>query len=486
MYNFTRFNALKMKKKKIIDTLKWGAAVFVCLLSMQACTKQLDQVPVTQKVLSSFIQNQTEVEEYVDAVYGMLQWNGTYGLYFPALGEIPSDNTYDEVPANDSQMYGQLDEFATVPGNGLIASVWRDHYRAIQGANVVLNRIGGVAFTDQVAKASRVGEMQFIRAMLYFNLVRTFGDVPLVLEETSDPNVFFGQGRTNKLQVYQQVIADLESAIENLPVIQTKKGKITKHAANALLGKVYLAQGKPAEAKRYFLEVVNAKRYKLVDIDRVFAINNENNEEIIFDVQFASGINGNKEGSSMQQQFSPSGTLANAKGHNLPTRSMYNLFAAEDLRKQYYVGLTSNNIPFSKKLAVPTTAPADGGSNFVVIRYADILLLLAEIESNAGNEAAALGYLNPVRERAGLKSFKEKELTPDALKAAVELERRLELICEGHRWFDLIRYGTAVQVMNKWFKAEGVNISVDADDLQMPIPQGQIDTDPSIIQNDGY
>lgn len=474
-----------MNNYKMSPALKWVAILTVGLLGTQACTKQLNQVPLTQKELSNFFRSEMEVEEYINAVYGMLQWNGIYGLYFPALGEIPSDNTYDEVPANDGQVYGQLDEFATIPGNGLIATVWRDHYRAIQGANVVLNRIGDVAFASEEQKSASIGEMQFIRALLYFNLVRTFGDVPLVVEETTDPNLYFGQGRTAADAVYQQIIADLEAAIGNLPVRQTKQGKATRHAANALLGKVYLTRNEPAKAKQYFLEVVNSEQYQLEAIDRVFAIDNENNDEIIFDVQFASGVNGNQEGSSMQQQFSPSGTLANAKGHNLPTRSLYNLYAADDLRKEYYVGITANNIPFSKKLVQPTTAPADGGSNFVVIRYADILLLLAEIENETGNGAAAVAYVNAVRQRANASPI-QAGLPADRLGEAIELERRLELICEGHRWFDLLRYGTAVDVMNAWFDAEGINITVGAHHVLMPIPQGQLDTDPAITQNIGY
>lgn len=474
-----------MNNYKMSPSLKWVAILTVGLLGTQACTKQLDQVPLTQKGLSSFFSTEMEVEEYVNAVYGMLQNNGVYGLYFPALGEIPSDNTYDEVPANDGQVYGQLDEFATIPGNGLIASVWRDHYRAIQGANVVLNRINDVTFANEETKAARIGEMQFIRALLYFNLVRSFGDVPLVTEETTDPNAYFGQGRTAMDAVYEQIIADLEAATGNLPLQPSVQGKVTRHAANALLGKVYLTLHEPARAKEYFLEVVNSGQYQLEAIDRVFAIDNENNSEIIFDVQFASGINGNQEGSSMQQQFSPSGTLANAKGHNLPTRSLYNLYADDDLRKEYYVGITDNNIPFSKKLVEPTTAPADGGSNFVVLRYADILLLLAEIESNAGNTAEAATYVNAIRSRANATPV-DAALPAADMEAAVELERRLELICEGHRWFDLLRYGTAVDVMNDWFTQEGINITVSDHHVLMPIPQGQLDTDPAITQNPGY
>lgn len=469
----------KLKKSGILLSF-----VAIVLLAINSCSKSLDQIPATSKELSNFLKTENEVEEYVNAVYGLLQVNGTYGLYFPALAEIPSDNTFDEVPANDGQVYGQLDEFATIPGNGLITAVWKDHYRAIQSANVVLNRIGEVPFQNENLKSVRIGEMQFLRALLYFNLVRSFGDVPLVTQETVDPNAYFGQGRTPQDQVYAQIVEDLASAAANLPLNAEKPGQATKQAANTLLGKVQLALGDLEEAKKYLMEVVNSKKYDLVSIDQVFDIEHENNEEIIFDVQFASGLNGNTEGSSMQQQFSPSGTLANAKGHNLPTKSLYDLYTDADLRKEYYVGLTPQNIPYCKKLARPTTAPADGGSNFVVLRYADVLLMLAEIENETGNTGTAADYLNQVRNRADLGDTEAS--TPAELSEAIELERRLELICEGHRWFDLIRYGKAVEVMNAWFEDQGVSTRIDEEKLVMPIPQGQVDTDPSIIQNPGY
>ncbi|HWK07594.1 MAG TPA: hypothetical protein VNS58_28380 [Puia sp.] len=108
-------------------------------------------------------------------------------------------------------------------------------------------------------------------------------------------------------------------------------------------------------------------------VQDVFAVSNENNKEIIFAVQFASGVNGNSEGSAMYQQFSPSATVSGAKGHNLPTLSLYNLYPANDLRKGVYVTLAPTGAPFDNKLSAPTTVITDGPSDFVVLRYADVL-----------------------------------------------------------------------------------------------------------------
>lgn len=473
------FNINQMKK--IINKIGCAGSL-LCLLAVASCTKELNQQPITSKSLGNFLNTETEVEEYINAVYGTLQSNGLYGLYLPAIGEIPSDNTFDEVPANDGGMYGQLDQFTTVASNGMLSDFWKNSYQGIQRANTVLNRVDGISYTVSANKQARKGEMHFIRALLYFNLVRVFGDVPLVTKETSNPNEFFGQGRSSKDLIYTQITTDLASAIQELPVSTNTPGKAIKTAAQSLLGKVYLTLGKFSESKAVLADVVASGKHQLLnDPADIFALNNKNNNEIIFAVQFASGLNGNSEGSSAYQQFSPSGSISGAKGHNLPTKSFYQLYSAGDKRKNAYVGLTSAGTPFSIKLKASTTTPVDGGSNFVVLRYADVLLMLAEAENELGNAQNAKNALNLVRKRAGLVDITLQSQAE--IRSAIMLERRLELIGEGDRWFDLLRTNTAVPVMNAWFASQNITTRIADRDLLQPIPQDQIDTDPSIKQN---
>lgn len=459
---------------------------FIILLFLcSSCTKELFQDPSTEKESGSFLSTEREVEEYVNAVYANLQFNGLYGLFMPALTEIPSDNTYDEVPANDDGIYGQLDQFTLIPSNSIIAAAWQDSYKAIQKANVVLNRIDNITYAVPATKDARKGEMKFIRALLYFNLVRLYGDVPLVLKETTDPNAYFGLGRTPATDVYVQIKKDLTEAIDELPVSSTQAGRVIKTAAQSLLGKVYLTLKEYSNAETVLLAVVNSGKHRLMTNPAdVFSISNENNAEIIFAVQFASGINGNTEGSTMFQQFSPSGTQSGAKGHNLPTKSIYNLYTATDKRKGTYIDVTASGTPYCKKLSLPTTVITDGGSDVVVLRYADVLLMLAETENELKNTTAAIPYLDSIRIRAGLTAT--TALTEDDVRAAIDLERRLELIGEGQRWFDLLRTGTAITVMNKWFSDNGILTTIDIHNLLMPVPQAQIDTDPTVEQNKGY
>jgi starch-binding outer membrane protein, SusD/RagB family len=449
-----------------------------------ACTKQLDQQPITDKELTKFLKTQIEVEEYVTATYASLQANGLYGLYMPAMGEIPSDNTYDEVPANDGAVYGDMDEFKTVPVNGMIADNWRAAYITIQRANVVLNRIESVTFSSAAVKAARVGEMKFLRALMYSNLVQFYGDVPLVTAETTDPNLYFGKGRQPVADIYKQIITDLTEAIAVLPATTAQQGRVVKTAAQTLLGKVYLILKDYAKAKVQLDAVKASNAHTLLpNAADVFSLTNENNKEIIFAVQFASGVNNNTEGSIMYREFSPSGTVSGAKGHCLPTKELYNKYTMTDKRRGVYVALTAGGVPFNNKLKKPTVI-ADGGSDYVVLRYADVLLMLAEVENELNNTTAAQNELNAVRNRAGLANT--NETTTAGLRSAIELERRLELVGEGYRWLDLLRTGKAIATMNGWFVAESKPITVTARHLLFPIPQRQIDTDPSITQNVGY
>jgi len=460
-------------------------SIIICSLAVTACTDQLYQDTITSKDLSTFPKSEIELEEYVNATYGGLQASGLYGLYMPALGEIPSDNTFDEVPANDDGMYGQLDEFSTTTSNTIVSGTWRDSYQAIQKTNVVLNRLPEITYKDENTKKARSGEMKFIRALLYFNLVRLYGPVPLALGETADPNTYFGQGRTPATEVYAQITKDLTEAIDELPVNAGNPGRVIKTAAQTLLAKVYLTQANTAAAKTLLEAVVASGKHTLMTKPGdVFRIDNENNAEIIFAVQFASGVNGNNEGSAMFQIFSPSGTQSGAKGHNLPTKGLYALYTASDLRKGTYIDVTPAGIPLSKKLTLPTTVITDGGSDIVVLRYADVLLMLAEIENGLHNPTVAAGYLDKIRTRAGLTGT--TAVTEEELTDAIALERRLEFVGEGHRWFDLLRTGKAITVMNQWFKDNGKSITLDEHNLLLPIPQGQRDTDPTIEQNDGY
>ncbi|MEK6152432.1 RagB/SusD family nutrient uptake outer membrane protein [Flavobacteriaceae bacterium 3-367] len=467
---------------------KYTLLMVVVLLGLFSCENELDIVPITEKASTNFFSNEQELESAVQGVYAQLQEDGLYGLYLIGVGEISGEDSFEEIAANDGGRFGQLDDFSTNAGNELVGDIWKESYRGIQRANTVLNRITDIEYTTPALKTNRIGEMKFVRALLYFNLVRLYGDVPLVTTETESPFDFFGQGRTPLAEVYAQIEADLNDAIQDLPADKAS-GKPARGAAQALLGSVLLTRGNFSGALTNFEAVVNSNSYALAaTTSEIFGVANEGNSEILFEVQFASGFNvdGVLEGSPAGSQFRPSGTTANAKGHNLPTQAFIDSFEAGDTRLGDYVDvdLGANPFYFSTKYEVSPTGADDGGSDHLIIRYADVILKYAESLNENGQTAEAVVQLNAIRARAGLAGT--TATTQAEVRAAIRLERRFEFIGEGQRWFDLKRYGTAVSVMNAFFASTGAGVTIDENKLVLPIPQSQLDTDASITQNPGY
>lgn len=468
---------------------KYTFLAVMVLFGLFSCEDELDIVPITEKAANNFYSNEQELESAIAGVYAQLQANGLYGLDLIGVGEISGEDAFEEIAANDGGRFGQLDDFSTNPGNDLVGDIWEESYKGIQRANVVLNRITDIEYEDASLKANRIGEMKFVRALLYFNLVRLYGDVPLVVEETESPFDFFGKGRAPSTEVYAQIETDLTEAVQDLPQAK-ESGRPAKGAAQALLGDVQMTQGNFGGALTNLGAVVSSNVYSLMPAtSNIFGVANEGNAEILFAVQFASGFNvdGEFEGSPAASQFRPSGTTANAKGHNLPTQAFIDSYEAGDTRLTDYVGVdpAANPFYFSTKYEVSPTGADDGGSDHLIIRYADVILKYAEALNENGQTDQAIIQLNRIRSRAGLTGT--AATTEADVRSAIRQERRFELIGEGHRWFDLKRYGTAVAVMNAFFSSSMSTVTIDEDNLILPIPQSQIDTDPDfIIQNRGY
>lgn len=460
--------------KQIIFSL-----LLVTLVST-SCSNQLEQDPNTTKVADSFYSNETELEEAINAVYASLQFTGNFDTAIPAMGELPGEDAYDETPANDGGVYGQLDDFNVIAQSSLIANIWKDAYKGIQRANIVLNRITEIPYENEATKNARIGEMKFIRALYYFNLVRIFGEIPLVTEEVTNPQSYFGQTRSSMNEVYEQITFDLQDAIHLLPARnESNKMRVVKTAAQTLLGKVALTLGNLPLAKAHLTDVVNSGDHDLVPVHQIFATDNELNKEIIFAVQFSSGINSNSEGTDAYRMFNPTGrvvgNLTGTKGHGVLKADFYTLYQDLDARKNVYVGALESGLAYNNKIAVPATVIGDAESDWIVLRYADVLLMLSEIENELNNPNLALEYLNDIRLRAGIGNY-EGSTDKESLFNEIDLQRRLELVWEGHRWFDLLRQGRAMSVL-------GIT---DPNKLLMPLPASQIAANPALEQNPGY
>ena len=219
--------------KKILFILISG------IFTITSCTNMLDLYPISSSTKENSYTKPEDFTQLLNSVYAFLQSNGQYGQNFHFLMEVPSDNSKETSATVRGGVYYQFEILQVATDNSIIEASWTDCYKAIQSCNILLERIDNIAM-DEPLKTITIGETYFLRALNYFNLVRLFGDVPLILTETKDPADLLSVGRENKSKVYEQVIIDLKEAIKRLPAIQEEKGRATIGAAYTLLGKVYL------------------------------------------------------------------------------------------------------------------------------------------------------------------------------------------------------------------------------------------------------
>lgn len=468
----------------------------VLTLSLTACQdKFLELAPVSQANTASFYKTQADMLIALNGAYGALQFGGQYGQNY-VFAEIPSDDTRPVLSGSVTDQ-DEFDKFYLRTTNPFLLTRWSDGYRGIYRTNSVIGRLPGVTM-DETLKKRIAGEAKFLRALMYFNLVRTFGGVPLVLTEITDPLQGYEYGRASVAEVYAQITVDLTEAEVALPERYTGAdvGRATRGAAKSLLGKVLLTQKKYAEAAAKLKEVVDANTYDLLpNYADLFKPVSKNSRESIFEVQYKKGSIG--EGSNFGNAYAPenSGNAVipfGGGGNNQPTADLESAFEAGDVRKvvsyaSSYVNAQGNRVDYYyiRKYLDPPTVNGDSEDNWYVLRYADVLLLYAEALNETGKTAEALPLLNRVRKRAGLA---DKATTTQAdLRLAIEQERRVELAFEGHRWYDLVRTGRALPVLQAKAAAIGIKTALTENNLTFPIPQSQIDINPGKIQqNPGY
>ena len=485
--------------------LKYNLIAIALLgFSFSSCSDFLEQNPQTDLSENDFYKTADDILSAVNGAYSSLQEGDIYGNWY-VFGEIPSDNTRNQLSGSVTTQ-NEFDQFYIDTQNSMIASFWKAAYKVINRTNTVLGRIDGIEINTELANRYKL-ECKFIRALMYFNLVRVYGDVPLVLKEISISESY-DILREPKENVYNQIIADLKEA-QGLPVSYStaEDGRATQGAAKALLANVYMTLHKYAEAETILAEIINSGRYSLLEntpgslnIDgykNVFSPVNHNSKEGIFEIQFLKG--GYGEGSNYANNFAPenSGTnvvaVGGTGGNNIPEMDIYNAYEEGDLRRDfsmslgYYDNRKNNEWVESRYVCKFMDVPYqnnDASNNYPVIRYADVILMYAEALNQNGKTAEACKYLNMTRRRGF--GYQTTETSPVDLQTTdkaqfalmVEQERRVELAFENHRWFDLIRTGRAVEVM----KSKG--FSLNETNLICPIPQKQIDVNPKLTQND--
>ncbi|PRP68402.1 RagB/SusD family nutrient uptake outer membrane protein [Nonlabens agnitus] len=441
--------------------------LFLAALVFNACSEDYLEIESEDANSENFFNSQADYENALVAAYDLLQ--STYLNVM--LGEIASDNTLaGGESATDTPGIQQIDDMIHTPVNDQLSDIWRWMFAGVNRANYILEFQDKTDFPD---KPRVLGEARFLRAYYYFELVKFFGDVPLVVDQRLLFGDQFAVDRTPKEEVYAQIELDLQYAIDNLEYSTPDVGRATKGSAQALLGKVYLFQQKYGDAADVLDDLILSNQYSLVeDYSTIFENDNENNSESVFEIQYsdlegagfgclqcsegnvAVGFNGIRsyDGPLFESGFS----------FNVPTQEVVDLFESEDIRKEtaildidafaaangatFSVGFEHTGYYNRKYIARKgdlNTGDANltNPNNYRAIRLADVYLMAAEAY-NIGNlgDGTAREYLNIVRRRANLDDV---DLSGTALRDAIFKDRRLELVGEGHHFFDLVRTGRA-------------------------------------------
>ena len=356
-----------------------------------SCSKEFTNLaPISDIATSNFYKTSDDFRNAVSGAYGSLQFGGVFGNIY-VLGDVTSDDTYPAVSGSVTDQ-DQFDKFYLITTNPFITSAWNDSYKGIARCNAILGRIEEADFKAEL-KSQYSAESKFVRALIYFNLVRIFGDVPLVLTEITNPDQGYSFGRNPKTEVYAQIEKDLTEAIANLKskteYAPSDLGRATKGAAQALLGKVLLTEHKYAEATIPLKKVIDSQIYDLLPLYAdVFKANNKNHKESVFDVQYKSGSIG--EGNSLPNSFAPenSGNAViqfGGGGNNRPSADLEQAFESGDARKDasmatFYMNTAGKRVDYyyCKKYWDAPVVANDNNNNFPVIRYSDVLLMSAE------------------------------------------------------------------------------------------------------------
>lgn len=449
---------------------------YILLLSVFiafSCSDDFVDVDPEAENSEDFFNTEADYQNALIGAYDLLQ--STYLNVL--LGEIASDNTLcGGESATDVVGFQEIDDMIHTPVNSNLRDLWGWMFSGVNRANYILE------FQDKIdfnGKEQVLAQARFLRAYYYFELVKWFGDVPLVVDKRFVFGDQFDVDRTPASEVYAQIELDLIYAADNLPYVQSEQGRITKGAAQALLGKAYLYQDKFTEAASVLEDLIASGPHDLVtDYNTIFEHEGENNIESVFEVQYselegagfgclqcsegniAVGFSGirNYEGPEFSSGFS----------FNVPTQEAYDAFAIDDPRRDIAIldidawaaqtgatfGTGFEHTGYFNRKYIPRKRSSDAQSdlnltnpnNYRAIRFADVLLMAAEALNRGGiSDSRAQEYLNRVRRRAFGDMNHDITSTGSALTNAIYNERRIELVGEGHRFFDLVRTGRAAQ-----------------------------------------
>jgi len=467
---------------------------FVSIFQLIACEGILDKEPIAILDAGSFFQNEADAVQAVNAAYSPLLFNNGNNNFYWAFAEVTGDAA---IPGGDGSRPGivEMESFTYTPRTEELNDFWKLQYKGVTQCNLVLDNLEKISF-NELTKNRIMGEALFLRSYYYFLLTQVFGDVPMYLKVTPPDQLKIA--KSTKDVIYAQILKDCEKAATLLPINHTADniGRATKGAALALAAKTSLYQKDYNKVITYVSEIKALNVYKLIsDYRQNFQKLTQNNSESVWEIQHTNlelGV-----GNFLNQWWASRKFLG--YGFAEVTPSYVQSFETNDPRLKFTVAM--NNDPyfgliyknsFSSTTFSPRkflqadaelTQKADGDINYPAIRFAEVLLWEAEAYTELGRMQEALVPLEIVRARARAQSTNPAALPAivstdqNVVRQAVRNERKVELGFELHRFFDLVRWGIAGDLLPGFQKGKHEIF---------PLPQTEIDLNPSLIQNAGY
>ncbi len=419
-------------------------------------TEPKDSVPTANAITDS-----TSARAALAGMYHGLQSTSSYGSDIIEVGDLSSDNAEN---SGTSTSYGEIDDHDMHAYNGTALGLWTQEYDNINRANEILDKVGALNNFDPDTRGQITGEAYFVRALMYHDLVKYYGGVPLQLHPTTDANAGASITRATVTAVYDQILKDLDSAQAGI-IDSSSTTTVSAGAVRALRARVLFYQGDYAGAESEAAAVEDDFSYQLVSsYPDLFTVNGTETSEDIFRV-IATPI-GN------QQSYLSYDYFARAVGGGYALRPTADLLAAydpNDLRGQWNISFAGSRRYGSKYRSIT------GTEHFPVLRLGEIVLIRAEALARLNRLPEAVAEMNRTEARANAPIFTLGSHTKQEVIDAIVAERRLELALEGDRWPDLVRLGIAATVLD-----------IDPTQTLYPIPQSEIDVAPGLTQNPGY
>jgi hypothetical protein len=435
---------------------------FIGLILINGCDV-LDVEPLSSIPASEAFKDKEGITRGIFGAYSGMQALSYYGRNYLIFSDLAADNLVHPFNAT-SVDFAEIDNNAILPENGAIDGIWSSAYDAINVANNVIAQVPNISDMSQDEKNLALAELYFLRALNHFNLVNYFGAIPIRTSPTIGiENVNVSRDPVDA--VYAQIIEDLRFAADYLPASASRKTRASKHAANGLLARAYLYKKDYPNAITYATKVIDEGGYSLLKPFRdIFT--SDASAESIFELEFTE-LDRNR-----IAEYNFPLTL-NGRREVAPADELISRYTTADTRFSASIAL-AGTLPYAIKYDDLST----GSDNVIILRLGEMYLIRAEALANSnGSTTAIKNDLNTIRNRANLGNITFS--TYPELILAIENERRLEFAFEGHRWFDLVRTGRAVEVLST---VNNINQTL------FPIPTSEIlsNTNPGMTQNPGY